>query len=89
MSSNHEQLKFYIQTINNTNKIILHNPTSEMYRINKNEPLFQISARTKAIFVSISNNNVEFSDMYLQNLTIPVDIESSDPDLEKANPLDI
>lgn len=56
--------------------------------ISTNEPLFKISARTQANFVPITNKNVELTDMYLLNLPIPIEIISSDPEIERADPAD-
>ena len=79
MSENLCNLEFYILTIENNSKIIIHNPTNKTCLINRNDTLFKISARTQATFVPIKNSNVEFSDMYLPNLSMPVDITLSDP----------
>jgi len=48
-----KDLEFIIQTNNTASKIIIHNPSNSTITLNANEPLLDISARTRAIFVAI------------------------------------
>ena len=81
-----KDLEFIIQTKNTASKIIIYNPSNSTITINANEPLLDISARTRAIFVAIHNEQVEMTDMYLPNMPIPIEDIASDPDIEKAAP---
>ena len=81
MASPHSEIEFYIQVTKNKLRIILHNPSKLPREILKNSPLFSITSRNIATFVPILNNNAEFSDMYLPNVSVPIDIEESNPEL--------
>ena len=80
-----KDLEFIIQTKNTASKITIYNPSNSTITLNANEPLLDISARTRAIFVAIHNKQVEMTDMYLPNMPIPIEDITSDPDIENPN----
>ena len=79
-------LEFIIQTKDTASKITIYNPSNSTIALTANDPLFDISARTRAIFVAIHNEQVEMTDMYLPNMPIPIENITSDPDIDKAAP---
>ena len=80
MASPNSEIEFYKQVTKNKLRIIQHNPSKLPHKILKNLPLFSITFRN-IMFVTILKNNAEFSDMYLPNVAVPIDIKESNPEL--------
>ena len=73
------KLEFIIQTTHTGSKITIYNPTNSTITLSADDPLFDITARTKATFVAIHNEQVEMTDMYLPNMPVPIEHIISDP----------